>query len=73
MSAISKIRQGLKSIMTEGEANACRINNGYQHDGSQQRKGWHFTKFNSTPTFLGRNVSEALEAIEQIKDERDSR
>ncbi len=73
MSAISKIRQGLKSIMTEGEANACRINKGYEYDGSQQRNGWHFTKFNSTPTFLGRNVSEALETIEQIKDERDSR
>ncbi len=73
MSAISKIRQGLKSIMTEGEANACRINNDYQYDGSQQRKGWHFTRFNSTPTFLGRNVNDALETIEQIKEERDSR
>ena len=73
MSAISKIRQGLKSIMTEGEANACRISNGYEYDGSQQRRGWHFTRFNSTPTFLGRNASEALETIEQIKDERDSR
>ena len=73
MQAISKIRQALKGIMTESEANACRINKGYEYDGSQQRKGWHVTKFNSTPTFLGRNVSEALETIEQIKDERDSR
>ena len=73
MSAISRIRKALKGIMPEGEANACRINNSYQYDGSQQRNGWHFTRFNSTPTFLGRNVSEALETIEQIKDERDSR
>ena len=72
MSAISKICQALKGIMTEGEANACRINNSYQYDGSQQRKGWHFTRFGSTPTFLGRNVSEALETIEQIKEERGS-
>ena len=73
MSAASRIRQALKGIMTEGEANACRISNGYEYDGSQQRKGWHFTRFNSTPTFLGRNVSEALETIEQIKEERNSR
>ena len=73
MSTVGRIRQALKGIMTENEANACRINDGYQYDGSQQRNGWHFTRFNSTPTFLGRNVSEALETIEQIKDERDSR
>ena len=73
MSAISRIRKALNGIMTEGEANACRINKGYEYDGSQQRKGWHVTKFNSTPTFLGRNVSEALETIEQTKEERGSR
>ncbi len=73
MSAISKIRRALKSIMSDGEASACHIDNGYQYDGSQQRKGWHFTKFNSTPTFLGHNVNEALETIEQIKEERNSR
>ena len=73
MSAISKIRKALNGIMSEGEANACRIDNGYQYDGSQQRKGWHFTRFGGTPTFLGRNANEALETIEQIKDERDSR
>lgn len=72
MAAISKIRKALKGIMSEGEANACRVEKAYLYDGSQQRNGWHFTRFNSTPTYLGDNVSEALETIEQIKEERES-
>ena len=71
MSVASKIREALKSIMSEGDANACRIEKGYAYDGSQERNGWHFTRFNSTPTFLGKNESEALETIEQIQEERD--
>jgi hypothetical protein len=59
MSAASKIRKALKNIMSEGEANACRVEKGFLYDGSQQRNGWHFTRFNSTPTFLGSNESEA--------------
>jgi hypothetical protein len=70
MSAASKIRKALKNIMSEGEANACRVEKGFLYDGSQQRNGWHFTRFNSTPTFLGSNESEALETIEQIQEER---
>jgi len=66
----NKIRTALKSIMSEGEANACRISKGFEYDGSQQRNGWHFTRFNSTPTYLGKSVTEALETIEQIAEER---
>jgi hypothetical protein len=72
MTTISKIRKALKGIMSEGEANACRIEKAYLYDGSQQRNGWHFTRFGSTPTYLGNSANEAIETIEQIKEERKS-
>ena len=71
MSVTSNIRRELNSIMSEGEANACRIEKGWAYDGSQQRYGWHFTRFNGTPTFLGVNENESLETIQQIAEERE--
>jgi len=70
MNAQSKIREALKTIMDDGEANACRIEKAYLYDGATMRNGWHYTRFNSTPTYLGSSLGEALETIEQIKEER---
>jgi hypothetical protein len=60
----SKIRNALKTFMTTGEANACNIFKGY--DVSTGRTGWHFTRFGSTPTYLGKSETEALATIEDI-------
>jgi hypothetical protein len=71
MFSVSRIRKALTGIMSDGEANACRIYKGWAYDGSVQRYGWHFERFGSTPTWLGDSVTEAIENIDQIKTERE--
>lgn len=70
MSVTSKIRKALKSIMSEGEANACDIRKGYHYNGQTEVNEWYYRPFNRQPVSLGRNEAEALETIEQIKEER---
>lgn len=70
MSVKSKIREALKSIMSEGEANACDIRKGYHYNGQTEVSGWYYRPFNRQPVTLGRSESEALEAIDQIKESR---
>ena len=72
MSVASKIRKALKGIMSEGEANACNIQKGYHYNGSTESNGWYYTPFGRQPVSLGDNEAEALETIEQIKEERES-
>lgn len=72
MSVKSKIKQALKSIMSEGEANAAYVGKGYHNEGSIESNGWHFVPFGRPAVHLGENESEALEMIEQIKEERES-
>ena len=72
MSVKSKIREALKGIMSEGEANACDIRKGYHYNGSTEQSGWYYKPFNRQPVSLGSNEVEALETIEQIKEERES-
>jgi hypothetical protein len=70
MSTKNNIRKALKSIMSESEANACDIRKGYHYNGSTEESGWYYRPFNREPVTLGKNESEALETIEQIKESR---
>lgn len=72
MSVASKIRKALSGIMSEGEANAAYVGKGYHYDGSIESNGWHFVPFGRTAVHLGENEAEALEMIEQIKEEREN-
>ena len=72
MSVASKIRKALKGIMSEGEANACDVRKGYHYNGSAEQNGWYYKPFNRQPVSLGSNEVEALETIDQIKEERES-
>ena len=69
MSYISTIRKALHRIMSPGEANACNIFKGYAM--STGESGYHYVPFNSTAVYLGKNLSQALETIDQIADERE--
>ena len=70
MTVKSDIRQALKQIMTEGEANACDIWKGY--DVGTNEDGWHYVPFGRTATYLGKSKAEAMEFIEQVADYRES-
>lgn len=68
MNAEQKIRKALNGIMSSGEANACRIWKGY--DVGTGETGWHYQQFGRTATFIGDNVTEAVEWIEALAEER---
>lgn len=68
MNAKQRIQAALKSIMSEGEANACEVFKGYEV--STGYSGWHYTPFGGTTQFLGRSLRAALDAIEAIADNR---
>ena len=68
MDAKTRIRKALKQIMSEGEANACTIFRGYE--ASTGLSGWHYIRFGGTATFIGANLAEALEWIENLANER---
>lgn len=72
MSSTGKIREALKSIMSEGEASACDVRKGYHYNGSTEVNGWYYRPFNGQPVSLGKNEAEALETIELIAEERES-
>ena len=69
MNAKETIRQALKQIMSDGEANACSIWKGY--DNGTGRTGWHVVKFGETATYYGATVAEAVETITDIHDSRE--
>lgn len=69
MKAKEVIREALKKIMDEGEANACQIWKGY---GETNRNGWHIARFGKTPTYFGKSVEEVIDAIYDIYDGRES-
>ena len=71
MNAKGKIQEALKSIMSDGEANACNVYKGYDYDGVRQASGWFYRPFNGTPVYLGKSVNEALDTIEAIADSRE--
>jgi hypothetical protein len=71
MSTKNNIRKALKSIMSEGEASVCAIDKGYHYNGSTEESGWYYRPFNREPVTLGKNESEALEMIEQIRESRE--
>lgn len=68
MKAQQQIKEALKKIMSEGEANACQVFKGY--DVGTGLTGWHFIRFGSTATYLGDNLPDALETIDRIEEER---
>jgi len=71
MNAKQRIQEALKSIMSEGEANACRVFKGYAYSGATENTGWHYQPFNGQPVHLGTSLDEALETIGQIAEARD--
>ena len=71
MKAQDKIREALKTFfMDDGDANACQIYKGTDYDGAIQAYGWWYRPFNAQPVHLGKSISEALETIEAIADEK---
>ena len=70
MNGKEKIRNALKNIMSDGDANACQIWKGY--DNGTGRTGWHVQKFGKTATYYGASVSEAVEMIEEVFDSREA-
>ena len=68
MTTEQQINQALKRIMSEGEANACRIFKGF--DWGTGQTGWHYIPFGQTAVFLGGNAAEAMETIEDIASEK---
>lgn len=62
MNAEQTIREALKTIMPEGEANACRIWKGY--DVATGCTGWHITKFGHFADFYGENLADVLFTID---------
>lgn len=70
MTVAQKIREALKGIMSDGEANAARVDKGYHYNGATESHGWYYKPFNGRPVTLGSNAAEAFETIEQIREER---
>lgn len=68
MNAETQIRDALRKIMTDGEANACRIWKGY--DVGTGETGWHVQKFGQNATWYGDNLASVLESINDIATER---
>lgn len=68
MNATEKIIEALKGIMSDGEANACRVWKGY--DVGTGETGWHYEKFGKTATFIGANVIEALATLDDMTQEQ---
>jgi hypothetical protein len=64
MNGVAKIRKALKSIMSEGEANAASIYKGYGHRG----EGWYVQPFGENAQYYGSSVAEALEIIQERAD-----
>lgn len=63
-----QIREALKGLMSDGEANACVVFKGY--DAGTGLYGWHYVPFGRGGIFLGDTIADALEAIGQIAEER---
>jgi hypothetical protein len=70
MTAARKIQEALEQIMSGAEARACRVYKGYAYDGAYAGNGWWFEPFGQNPRYLGANLAEALETINQIVAER---
>lgn len=68
MNAEQTIREALKGIMSEGEANACRIWKGY--DVGTGLTGWHIAEFGHGANYYGKNLSDTLATIEDTATER---
>ena len=62
------IRNLLKQFMSDGEANACRIWKGW--DVGTQLSGWHYQRFGETATFMGSNISECEQFVDELLEAR---
>ena len=64
MNAEQKIRKAMRGIMEEGEVNAAQVFKSWAYD-RDVNFGWHFTKFGSTPTYMGDTLIEALKWLKE--------
>ena len=71
MNVQERIKEALNQIMDEGEANACRVYKCWDYDRAVQAYGWYYKLFNGQSMYLGKNVNEALETIEDIASSRE--
>ena len=66
MNAKQQIREMLKEMMPEGEANACEIFKGFAVDTGEN--GWHYKHFGrSEHHYMGKSLREAKEFVEEDK------
>lgn len=70
MNAGQKVAKMLKDVYPDGEVNAAQIWKGY--DVGTGRIGWHYQPFGETAQYVGRNLNEVQEYVEDIEASRES-
>lgn len=70
MNAAQKIAKMFKSIYPDGEVNAAQIWKAY--DVGTGQNGWHYRPFGETAQYVGRNLNEVQEYVEDIEASRES-
>jgi hypothetical protein len=70
MNAAQKIAKMFKSIYPDGEVNASRIWKAY--DVGTGKNGWHYQPFGETAQYVGRDLNEVQEYVEDIEASRES-
>jgi len=64
MTVKDQIEQRITEVYEDDSPNVYK---GNDYDGVIQAFGWWYKPFNSTPIFLGKSLSEALEMLEQTQ------
>lgn len=68
MNAGQKVVKMLKEVYPEGDVNAAQIWKGY--DVGTGRSGWHYRPFGETAQYVGRDLNEVQEYVEDIEASR---
>jgi hypothetical protein len=70
MNAGQKVVKMLKEVYEDGEVNAAQVWKGY--DNGTGREGWHYQGFNENAQYLGKNLAEVQEYVEDVSASRES-
>jgi hypothetical protein len=70
MNAGQKVVKMLKEVYEDGEVNAAQVRKGY--DVGTGRSGWHYQPFGETAQYMGKNLAEVQEYVEDIEASRES-
>jgi hypothetical protein len=70
MNAAQKICELLKEVYEDGEVNAAQVWKGY--DNGNGRAGWHYQPFGQNAQYMGKNLAEVQEYVEDVSASRES-